>query len=423
MPTSWLASETFQLIQTELPAIFKEFATEPHRYKIAYGGRGSGKSWAIAQLLIIEAYSKPTRILCAREIQRSVADSVLQLLSDTIDRLGLSSFFEVQKTQILAKNGSRFIFEGLRSNVNKIKSMEGIDRVWVEEAEAVTKASWETLIPTIRTPGSQIWVSFNPLRQHDDTYQRFVISPPPDAVVVKVNWSSNPWFPVELNKERLHLKETDPDLYMHVWEGECMSVAKGAYYAKQMREARAEGRITNVPWEQSIPVQTWWDIGIADSTSIWFTQSVGKEIRVIDYEEHSGEGLAFYVKLLREKPYIYDEHWGPHDIRVRELGTGRSRLEQAAEMGLHFNVVKNIPIMDGIQAVRSLFNRCWFDEQKCKLGLDCLSTYHKQFDEINQVYKDRPVHDFSSHGADSFRYFAVGWNEPQTMASGVIGSF
>jgi hypothetical protein len=201
-----------------------------------------------------------------------------------------------------------------------------------------------------------------------------------------------------------------------------MTAHKGAYYADSMRQARAEGRITNVPWEQSIPVQTWFDLGVADSTSIWFTQSVGKEIRFIDYEEHSGEGLAFYVKLLKDKPYIYDEHWAPHDIRVRELGTGRSRLELAAELGLHFNVVKNIGIMDGIQAARSLFNRCWFDEQNCKLGLDCLATYHKEYDEINRVYKSKPVHDFSSHGADAFRYFAVGWNEPQSTMPYVIGS-
>ena len=420
--TLWSALGMCPLIETELPAVFKAFATEKHRYRIAHGGRGSGKSWAIAQLLIIEAYSKKTRILCAREIQRSVADSVLQLLADTITRLGMDDFFEVQKTQILGKNGSRFIFEGLRSNVNKIKSMEGIDRVWCEEAEGITRGSWETLTPTIRKEGSEIWVSFNPMRQHDDTYQRFVISPPPDSIVVECNWSDNFWFPTELNKERLHLLETDPDLYQHVWMGQCMTAHKGAYYAEQMRQAKTEGRITNVPWEQSVPVQTWWDLGVADSTSIWFTQSVGKEIRVIDYEEHSGEGLAFYVKLLREKPYIYDEHWGPHDIRVRELGTGRSRLEQAGEMGLHFNVVKNIPIMDGIQAARSLFNRCWFDEQKCRLGLDCLATYHKEYDEINQVYKSRPVHDFSSHGADAWRYFAVGWNEPQTSMPQVVGS-
>ena len=390
-----------------------------------YGGRGSGKSWAIAQLLIIRAYSERTRILCAREIQRSVSDSVIQLLADTIDRLGLSSFFEIQKNQILGRNGSRFMFEGLRHNATKLKSYEGINIVWCEEAESISKESWDILTPTIRTPGSMIWVSFNPLRQHDNTYQRFIVNSAPDSLVVRMNWSDNPWFPAVLDIERRHMQVNDPDSYAHVWDGECATSTHGAYYQAQMREAKAEGRITNVPWEQNLPVQTFWDLGVADSTSIVFVQSVngGKEIRIIDYEEHSGEGLAFYVKLLSEKPYTYAEHHGPHDIRVRELGTGRSRLELAADMGLHFSVVKNIPIMDGIQAVRSLFNRCWFDEEKCRLLIDCLSTYHKQYDEINQVYKDRPVHDFASHGADAFRYFGVGFQEPNTQQAMVVGSF
>lgn len=413
------------MINAELPSILREFATEDHRWKILYGGRGSGKSWAIAQLLIIRAYSEKTRILCAREIQRSVSDSVIQLLADTIDRLGLKSFFEIQKNQIRGKNGSRFMFEGLRHNATKLKSYEGINIVWCEEAESISKESWDILTPTIRTPNSQIWVSFNPLRQHDNTYQRFIINSAPDSLVVRINWSDNPWFPKVLDVERKHMKEHDPDSYAHVWDGECATNTHGAYYQAQMRQARSEKRITSVPWEQNLPVQTFWDLGVADSTSIVFVQAVngGKEIRIIDYEEHSGEGLAFYVKLLQDKPYIYGDHHAPHDIRVRELGTGRSRLEQAAEMGLHFNVVKNIGIMDGIQAVRSLFSRCWFDENKCKLLLDCLSTYHKQYDEINQVYKDRPVHDFSSHGADAFRYFGVGFQEPQSLQPMVIGSF
>ena len=317
------------------------------------------------------------------------------------------------------------MFEGLRHNATKLKSYEGINIVWCEEAESISKESWDILTPTIRTPNSQIWVSFNPLRQHDNTYQRFIINSAPDSLVVRINWSDNPWFPKVLDVERKHMKEHDPDSYAHVWDGECATNTHGAYYQAQMRQARSEKRITSVPWEQNLPVQTFWDLGVADSTSIVFVQAVngGKEIRIIDYEEHSGEGLAFYVKLLQDKPYIYGDHHAPHDIRVRELGTGRSRLEQAAEMGLHFNVVKNIGIMDGIQAVRSLFSRCWFDENKCKLLLDCLSTYHKQYDEINQVYKDRPVHDFSSHGADAFRYFGVGFQEPQSLQPMVIGSF
>jgi len=396
---------------------------EPRRYKVAYGGRGSGKSWTVAQLLVMKAMTSNCRILCAREIQKSISDSVIQLLDDTINRMGVAEYFEVQRNQIIGPNGSRFIFEGLRANITKIKSMEGIDIVWVEEAESVTSESWDTLIPTIRKPGSEIWITFNPKRQLDATYQRFVINPPPDAYVTKVNYSDNPWFPPELEKERKHMMETDFDLYQHIWEGECLTSHKGAYYQDQMRNARTEGRITRVPWEPQIPVSTFFDLGISDSTSIWFMQSVGREIRFIDYEEHSGEGLPFYAKLLQSKPYVYDEHFAPHDIAVRELGSGRSRIEIARDLGIHFNKVRNIGIQDGIEAARAIFPRCWFDQEKCRLGIDALASYHKEYDEINQVYKQRPVHDWSSHGADAFRYFAVGFNEPLQMAPQVVSSF
>jgi len=201
---------------------------EPHRYKIAYGGRGSGKSWTIATLLVLESLQTPGfRVLCAREIQKSIQDSVLQLLADTIDRLGVSDCFEVQKTQILGKNGSRFLFLGLQSNITKVKSLEGLNRVWVEEAEAVTQSSWETLIPTIRQPGSEIWVSFNPNDELDDTFQRFVVNPQKDSYVTKVNYSDNPFFPDELEKERVYLKSINTDLYNHVWEGEVYPTGMG----------------------------------------------------------------------------------------------------------------------------------------------------------------------------------------------------
>ena len=387
----------------------------PKRYKIAYGGRGSGKSWAIAQLLIMLAYKQKTRVLCAREIQRSIGDSVIQLLSDTIDRMGLSFFFDVQKTQILAKNGSRFIFEGLRANITKIKSMEGIDRVWVEEAESVTSTSWDTLIPTIRKGGSEIWVSFNPRDELDATYQRFVLNPPPESYVVKVNYSDNPWFPEELEKERLHLQSLDTDLYKHIWEGECLVNHQGAYYAKQIENARADGRIGRIPLESTLPVHTFWDLGIADATAIWLVQQAGQELRVVGYYENSNEGLQHYVNWLhdfRDRHSItYGDHWAPHDIQVRELTTGKTRKDQARQMGINFRVTPNIPLADGIEASRRIIPRCWFDQERCADGLRALSYYRTEYDEEKRVFKDRPLHDWSSHGADAFRYFAVAWRD------------
>jgi phage terminase large subunit len=181
---------------------------EPARYKVLFGGRGGAKSWGIARALLVIGAQKPTRILCAREIQKSITESVHQLLADQIKALGLEGFYEVLNTEIRGKNGTLFMFAGLKHNIQNIKSKEGVDVVWCEEAATVSKASWETLIPTIRKEGSEIWVSFNPELDTDETYKRFVLNPPPGAKVVKVNWSDNPWFPDVLAAERDHLKAT-----------------------------------------------------------------------------------------------------------------------------------------------------------------------------------------------------------------------
>jgi phage terminase large subunit len=192
----------------------------PHRYKVAYGGRGSTKSWSFARALLTLAYQGKYRILCARELQTSITESVHQLLADQITLMGLDRWFEVQKIGIRAlTTNSEFFFYGIRNNVTKIKSTEGVDIVWVEEAEKISEESWKILIPTVRRPGSEIWISFNPDEENDPTYQRFVVNTPPDAWVEKVNWTENPWFPEELRREREYLYRVDPDAAEWVWEG------------------------------------------------------------------------------------------------------------------------------------------------------------------------------------------------------------
>jgi|TARA_R110000751_G_scaffold28120_2_gene73671 phage terminase large subunit len=386
---------------------------EPKRLKVVYGGRGSGKSWSIAQLLVLKAWQQPTRILCAREIQRSISDSVLQLLNDTIGRMGLEDYFDVQKTQIVGTNGSRFIFEGMRSNITKIKSMEGIDIAWCEEAESITYSSWETLIPTVRKEGSEIWVSFNPNDEMDDTYQRFVENPPPESHIYscKVNYYNNPFFPPELEKERLILKDKNIDLYNHVWEGEVLSNRDGAYFAKFIQD----NQIMDFAVEPNIPVDTYWDLGIADSTAIWLVQQVGREIRVVDCYENQGEGLQFYVNYLHDwrtkHQAVFGQHYAPHDIQVRELGSGKSRLETARKLGIHFRVVPKLSIEDGIHAARAMLPKCYFNKTNCKTGLQALRRYRKEFDERKGVYKPHPLHDWSSHYSDAFRYFSIAFRD------------
>ena len=190
----------------------------------------------------------------------------------------------------------------------------------------------------------------------------------------------------------------------------------GSYYTKQMRKAEDEGRITNVAHEANLPVDTWWDLGMGDSTAIWFTQNIGNEIHFIDYEEAEGEGLAFYANMLKEKPYTYGVHHMPHDADVRELGTGKSRREIAESLGLRpIRIVEKLPIDDGINAVRILFNRFWFDEVNCRQGINALKNYQKEWDEKRQMFKARPFHNWASHAADAMRYMAVGW-KPRVKA-------
>lgn len=185
----------------------------------------------------------------------------------------------------------------------------------------------------------------------------------------------------------------------------------GSYYGAGIRKAENEGRITRVPYEVGIPVETFWDLGMDDSMTIWFLQAVGQELRFIDYYENSGEGLAFYAKVLQDRGYIYSKHYAPHDIKVRELGSGKSRLEVASKMGINFEIAPMLRIHDGIDAGRAIMNRCWFDKDKCSRGLMALKNYRKDWDEKNKVFRNNPKHDWSSHGSDSFRIFATSYKK------------
>lgn len=193
---------------------------DPARYKILHGGRGGGKSYAVADQLLIDAVTMPHRVLCAREYQASIKDSVHRLLADRIDTLGLSNFYEVQRDAIYGRNGTAFIFRGVRHNVQSIKSMTGITRVWVEEAQTVSEESWRILIPTIRDEGSEIWLTLNPHRKEDATSQRFIEKPPAGAINIRINWDDNPYFPETLDQERKRDQDRlDPATYAHIWEG------------------------------------------------------------------------------------------------------------------------------------------------------------------------------------------------------------
>ena len=405
----------------ELPSKARPIFT-PKRYKIFKGGRGSAKSETVGRYLLIEGAKKPERFLCAREFQNSITDSVHKLLSDLIAKYHLESFYHVQNNTIKGLNGTEFLFEGLRHNIQSIKSMQGITKVWVEEAQTVSKNSWDILIPTIREPGSEIIATYNPILETDETHQRFYINPPGElisrtedlvettlAIVVTMNYRDNPWFPEVLEQERLNLLQKDPEDYLNVYEGKCKQAVEGAIYSKQIVEAEMSTpqRITSVPYNPISLVSTYWDLGYSDATAIWFIQKVGFEYHAIDYVEDNLQDIKHYVRILNSKPYAYGDDYLPHDARAKQLGTGLSIEEQLRALGRKVKIVPMLSIVDGIAASRAMFPLTYFDREKCADGLNCLRHYQYGVNkETGQVTRD-PLHNWASHGADAYRMFSV----------------
>jgi phage terminase large subunit len=410
----------------ELPPKLVELFSGEARYRCAYGGRGSGKSRSFAIMAAVRGYiwgnqGRSGQILCAREFMNSLSDSSFEEVSGAIESYEwLAEYYEVGERYIRSRDGNiEFTFAGLRRNLDSIKSKARILLCWVDEAETVSAIAWDKLDPTIREEGSELWVSWNPESNLSATHLRFRADPPKSSKIVEINWKDNPYFPKVLELVRQNDFEKRPENYDHIWEGAFLTHHEGAYYSLEMRDANAQGRITAVPYETRMPVITAWDLGIGDTTAIWFAQKVGPETRLIDHYETAGVGLDHYVRVLQQKGYIYDQHILPHDVRVRELGSGKSRLETLQSLGLNnIQIAPQLNVDDGIQAVRSLLATCWFDAEKCSHGIDALRAYHRDYDDNNRVWKGRPAHDWSSHSADAFRYLAVGhretsnWGEP-----------
>jgi phage terminase large subunit len=409
----------------KLEGLFKK-----SRYKVLYGGRGGAKSWGIARALLIKGAKDPIRILCAREFQTSIKDSVHKLLCDQIESLGLLSFYEITQTSIRGRNGTEFSFVGLKNNVSNIKSYEGVDICWVEEAQTTSRLSWNILIPTIRKQGSEIWISFNPELETDETYQRFVAVPPADCITMKVNWSDNPWFPDTLKLEKDSLKLRDEEAYNQVWEGLCRQTVDGAIFAKEMQQAERDGRLCRVPYDATKPVHAVFDLGWSDSTAIWFLQFVGMETRLIRYIEDSQKTISYYLATMQTYGYVYDTIWLPHDAENKTLAAaGRSIDDIVRAAGYKTQIMPRVPILDSINAARTIFPNCYFDREHTADGLACLRHYRYEVDPDTGQFSRNPLHDHYSHGADAFRYIALMIKEPPkrkkssqiAMASGWMG--
>ncbi|MCA6270690.1 PBSX family phage terminase large subunit [Phenylobacterium sp.] len=392
----------------------------PSRYKGAWGGRGSGKSHFFAGLALDRCVESPgLRILCVREVQKSLRDSAKRLIEDQIAKFNVRGF-EVLDKFIRTPGGGQIDFVGMQDHTaESIKSLEGYDVAWVEEARSLSPTSLRLLRPTIRKPGSELWFSWNP-KHKTDPVDALLRGPelPPDAVVVQANWSDNPWFPDELEAERQFDFINAPDQYGHVWNGEYAQVTDGAYYAKSLTQAKAEGRIGNVAADPLMTFRAFWDIGgtgaKADACAIWVCQFIGREIRVLDYYEAQGQPLAAHVNWLREKGYGQALCVLPHDGAQNDKVHAVSYESALREAGFSVDVVPNQgrgAASQRIEAVRRLMPAIWFNALTTEGGREALGHYHEKRDEARGIGLG-PEHDWSSHGADAFGLMAVAYEAP-----------
>ena len=315
-----------------------------------------------------------------------------------------------QLMQLRLTNGSIVQVIGT-DNIDSIVGTNPVGCVFSEYA-LQDPIAWDLLRPILRENGGWAVFDYTP-RGHNHGFDLYEMARTnPDWYVSLLNIEDTGVLTLaDIEAERR--EGMDEELIQQEYYCSFEGSRQGAYYGQQLRQAQAEGRICSVPYAPQVGVETWWDLGVADGTAIWFTQSVGREVRVIDYYEASGEGLPHYAQVLNARGYTYTAHHAPHDIEVRELGTGKSRLETALAMGIRFETGPMLGVADGIEAVRGFLAGCWIDQAKCERGLKALWSYHKDYDEARKVYRSQPCHDWSSHAADSFRYLSVGHKHAQ----------
>ena len=394
-------------MNAEFPSKLK-FLFSPKRYKVARGGRGSGKSWGFARALLVLGAKSKLRIICSREVQKSIKDSVHKLLEDQIGALGLTSFYDIFTTEIRGKNGTEFLFAGLSDQtIDSIKSFEGADICWVEEAQTVSERSWKILTPTIRKPGSEIWVTFNPDLDDDPTYDRFVTHQPDDCVSVEMNYMDNPWFNETLEKERAgDERRYSKDEYENVWLGKCKAAVTGAIFANEIRDAIEAGRVCNVPYDPRLKVHVVLDLGWNDKMAVILAQRHLSEVRIPEYLEFDHVTLDWLSAELRNRHYNWGRMFLPHDGAHGDYKTGQSAMQIMRNLRWDVAQTPNQPVETGIKQARMLFPRVYFDKTKAALLVSRLKRYKRNVPTTTDE-PSAPVHDINSHGADDFRYLSL----------------
>jgi phage terminase large subunit len=410
-------SESSSVLQIPTAEVFAPLL-QPARDKAAHGGRGSGKSHFFAGLMVEEALRRPGfRGVCIREVQKSLKESAKRLIEDKIQEHGLGSVFEVQTAEIKTPGGGVITFQGMQDHTaESIKSLEGFDVAWVEEAQSLSQRSLTLLRPTIRKDESELWWSWNPTRKNDPVDVMFRgPEPRAGAVVVKATWRENPWFPTVLEAERITDQRQRPDQYDHLWEGDYAKVMEGAYYASDLSKARAEHRIGRVAADPLMPFKSFWDIGVRDATAIWVAQFIGRELRVLDYYEAVNQPLAVHLNWLRAKGYGNALCVLPHDGSHPDSILAVRFEDHIRSAGFTVETIQNQgkgAALKRVETARRLFPQIWFNEATTVGGLDALGAYHEKRDPVRNIGLG-PEHDFSSHGADAFGLMCVAYEEPQ----------
>lgn len=390
-----------------MDVLIPEYTPTGHRvrYRVLHGGRDSAKSHSFARRALSRGRVKPEQILCVREVQESIADSVHRLLSNLTGSLKLNDFYDIQQKYINGQNGTQFSFRGLSKETrDSLKSQEGTTICWIEEAHTITERSWDILEPTIRSPNSEIWVSFNPELDTDFVYKMFVTNPPEDALVARVNWQDNPWRSTVLDRARERMQREDPDKYLHVYEGNTRPAVEGAIYYNEVSALKSSGRLTNVPYDPMLKVHVIADLGFNDYMSLLLVQRLASEIRIIRYIEDRQRYIPSYHQELQELKLNYGTLYLPHDGKAKHL-TGSSAQEQFEQLGWKVEIVPDIGIEQGIRKTREVFGRFYIDKTNAGDLVSRLGRYRRRVNSEGQA--STPVHDDESHGADGARYLSI----------------
>ena len=409
-------------VRLELPQRFK-FLLDMHPYKVGYGGRDGLKSWSFADALLMLGCKQKLRIVCGRFIMKSLADSVHKLLTDRIEALKLGAFYRVLENEIRGANGTGISYAGLSTQTKEsIKSFEGVDIFWVEEAQSVPEPVWAILLPTIRAPNSECWISFNPDMEDDATYQRWVVNPPPGTVVVKTTWEYTKacgFFTEKMDQLRKDDQRLRPESYANIWDGKPRTSVVGAIYSREVTEMVEGGRFRPTPYDPRLPVHTIWDLGWNDAMCIIMVQKpVPTVVNVINYLEDSFRRYDEFVSDLKGLRYNWGTDWLPHDAKQTHPETGLSAKQTLENLGRNCRLINDgetPDVEDGIRSARMLFPRVYMDNTKREVVsgfmgparlMDCLKRYRRNVPKTTGE-PQTPVHDQYCHGADAWRGLAM----------------